>query len=61
MKFNELYRLLEKDGWYIERTKKHYIFAHPTKKGKIPVGKHGKQEVPKGTLNSIIRMAGLKK
>lgn len=61
MKFNELYRLLEKDGWYIERTKRHHIYSHPTKGGKIPVGKHGTQEVPKGTLNSIIKMAGLKK
>jgi predicted RNA binding protein YcfA (HicA-like mRNA interferase family) len=61
MKFNELYRLLEKDGWYIERTKRHHIYSHPTKKGKITVGKHGTQEVPKGTLNSIIKMAGLKK
>lgn len=34
MKFNELYRLLEKDGWYIERTKRHHIYSHPTKKGK---------------------------
>ena len=61
MKFNELYRLLEKDGWYIARTKRHHIFAHPVKKGKIPVGKHGTQDVPNGTLNSIIKMAGLKK
>jgi predicted RNA binding protein YcfA (HicA-like mRNA interferase family) len=61
MKVNELYRLLEKDGWYIERNKRHHIYSHPAKKGKIPVGKHGNQEVPNGTLNSIIKMAGLKK
>ena len=60
MKFSELYRKLERDGWYIERTAKHHIYVHPNKPGKIPVGKHGSDEVPKGTLNSILKTAGLK-
>jgi predicted RNA binding protein YcfA (HicA-like mRNA interferase family) len=47
MKFNELRRKLERDGWYIVRTKKHHIYAHPTKPGEIAVGKHGREEVPK--------------
>ncbi len=61
MKFNELYKLLERNGWYIERTKKHHIYVHPTKKEKIPVGKHSSREVPKGTLNSILTKTGIKK
>jgi predicted RNA binding protein YcfA (HicA-like mRNA interferase family) len=60
VKFSELQRKLQKDGWYIERTNKHHIYAHPTKPGKIPVGKHGSEEVPKGTLNSILKAAGIK-
>jgi len=60
MKYSELYRLLENDGWQIERTKKHHLFVHPVKKGKIPVGKHGSQEIATGTLNSILKLAGLK-
>lgn len=60
MKFSELYRLLERDGWYIERTKKHHVYVHPKKPGSIPVGKHVAKEVPKGTLNSILKLAGLK-
>jgi predicted RNA binding protein YcfA (HicA-like mRNA interferase family) len=60
MKFSELYRLLENDGWYIEYTKKHHMYVHPIKKGKIPVGKHGSQEIATGTLSSILKMAGLK-
>lgn len=60
MKFSELQRMLERNGWYIERTAKHHIYAHPTKQGKIPVGKHSGDEVPKGTLNSILKAAGLK-
>lgn len=60
MKFSELQRLLERDGWFIERTGKHHIYAHPKKPGKIPVGKHGSQEIPKGTQKSILKAAGLK-
>lgn len=61
MKFSELYRKLEKTGWYVERTKRHHIYVHPDKPGiKIPIGKHGSQEVPKGTLNSILKQADLK-
>jgi len=60
MKFSELYKILEKDGWYIERTKKHHIYSHPYKKGRIPVGKHSSEEVRSGTLNGILKLAGLK-
>jgi predicted RNA binding protein YcfA (HicA-like mRNA interferase family) len=60
MKFSELYKKLEKAGWYIERTKKHHIYVHPQRKGvKIPVGKHSAHEVPSGTLKSILKQAGL--
>jgi predicted RNA binding protein YcfA (HicA-like mRNA interferase family) len=59
MKFSELYRLLERDGWYIERTKKHHVYVHPRKPGTIPVGKHAAHKVPKGTLSSILKLANL--
>lgn len=60
MKFSELCKILEKDGWYIERTKKHHVYAHPTKEGKVIVGKHKSEEVPTGTLNGVLKQAGLK-
>lgn len=61
MKFSELQRKLEKEGWYIERTKKHHIYVHPQKPDiKIPVGKHGSKEVPYGTAQSILKQAGIK-
>ncbi|MDO8930428.1 MAG: type II toxin-antitoxin system HicA family toxin [Bacteroidota bacterium] len=60
MKFSELYKILEKDGWYIERTKKHHIYIHPSKNGRIPVGKHSSEEVRTGTLYGILKLAGLK-
>jgi predicted RNA binding protein YcfA (HicA-like mRNA interferase family) len=44
--------ILENNGWYILRTKKHHIYVHPTKKGlPIPVGKHPSEEVKKRYIN----------
>jgi predicted RNA binding protein YcfA (HicA-like mRNA interferase family) len=60
MKFSELRRKLERDGWYIKRTTGHHIYVHPSKPGEIPVGKHGSKEVPTGTVNKILKQAGLK-
>lgn len=60
MKFSELYRLLERNGWYIQRTGKHHIYAHPDKPHKLTVGKHGREEVATGTLISVLKSAGLK-
>jgi len=60
MKFSELYQILKEDGWYIRRTKKRHVFAHPEKEGLIMVGKHTSAEVPFGTLMGILKQAGLK-
>ncbi len=60
MKFSELQRKLERAGWYIERTKKHHVYAHPDRPGvKLTVGKHGAREVPYGTMKNILKEAGL--
>ncbi len=61
MKYSELQRKLERKGWYIKRTNKHHIYVNDSKPGvAIPIGRHGAEEVPKGTLNSILKAAGLK-
>ncbi len=60
MKFSEFYRILENDGWYIKSSNKHIKYVHPFKSGFIPVGKHGSKEVPTGTLNKMLKDAGLK-
>jgi predicted RNA binding protein YcfA (HicA-like mRNA interferase family) len=55
--------MLEADGWQHERTKgSHMMYVHPTKPGPIVVPAGGKegQDVPPGTLNSILKQAGLK-
>jgi len=38
----------------------HGQFIHPTKKGKVTVPIHGKDEIPHKTLNSIFKQAGIK-
>lgn len=61
MRFSELQRKLEKAGWQIARTGKHHIYIHSDKPGtQIPIGKHKSEEVPIGTLNKILKLAGLK-
>ncbi|HZE83157.1 MAG TPA: type II toxin-antitoxin system HicA family toxin [Puia sp.] len=57
----EVIQLLEKDGWVLKNQKgSHRQFMHPKKPGKITVAFHGKKDIPPGTLNSILRQAGLK-
>ena len=61
MKVRNLIRLIERDGWYLVRTRgSHRQFRHPTKPGTVTVaGKLG-LDVPPGTLNSVLKQAGLK-
>lgn len=61
MTFGELKRLLRKSGCEVIREgKNHEIWYSPITGEQFPVGRHTKEEVPKGTLKSIIEAAGLK-
>lgn len=60
MRVSELLRLLADDGWAKVRTGKHIILRHPTKPGILRVPNHPAKEVAAGTLNSILKEAGLK-
>jgi predicted RNA binding protein YcfA (HicA-like mRNA interferase family) len=61
MKFSELYRLLEKNGWVKKKGKKHSKYVNPSNPSTfISVGRHPSQEVPTGTLDDILKKAGLK-
>ncbi|WP_422349892.1 type II toxin-antitoxin system HicA family toxin [Flagellimonas sp.] len=60
-KVNELIKRLKKDGWYLYRHgKRHDIYLHPTKKGKVVIGRHGSKEIAAGTYYAILREAGIK-
>ena len=60
MKVKELLRLLKNDGWREKDQKgSHLQLEHPVKKGKVTVSVHG-GDIPKGTLNAILKQSGLK-
>jgi len=49
VKVRDAIKLIEKDGWYLARTRgSHRHFKHPS------------VDIPRGTLNSILKQAGLK-
>ncbi|SHE99991.1 Predicted RNA binding protein YcfA, dsRBD-like fold, HicA-like mRNA interferase family [Modicisalibacter ilicicola DSM 19980] len=60
MKSKQIIKELEAAGWRLDRvTGSHHIFKHPTRPGAVPVP-HPKKDLPKGTINSIRKQAGLK-
>lgn len=62
MKYGQIVKMIEKDGWYQVRQKgSHRAFKHKDKKGIVTVAYHRiSDEVPKGTLNSILKQSQLK-
>ncbi len=55
-----LIKAIKKDGWYLVRTKgSHHHFKHPKKRGIVTIP-HPKKDLPKGTVNSILKQAGIK-
>jgi len=62
MKVRELIALIESDGWILVRTKgSHRQFQHPSKSGTVTIAGNAGTDVPPGTLNSVLKQAGLKK
>jgi predicted RNA binding protein YcfA (HicA-like mRNA interferase family) len=62
VKVRDLIRLLQDDGWYLARTRgSHRQFKHPGKPGTVTVAGKPGVDVPAGTLNAILKQAGLKK
>ncbi|HLH03111.1 MAG TPA: type II toxin-antitoxin system HicA family toxin [Bryobacteraceae bacterium] len=63
MKLRDLIKAVEQAGWKLERTRgSHRQFRHPDKPqaGTLTIAGHPSAEVPKGTLNAILKQAGLK-
>ena len=57
----ELIKLIKKDGWYETKsnTGSHRQFKHPSKPGRVTIPEHGSKDLAKGTVNSILKQAGL--
>jgi predicted RNA binding protein YcfA (HicA-like mRNA interferase family) len=61
MKFSELVRLLEKEGFRLVKEKGSIRYYNkPGWDNLIRIDYHGSKEVPTGTCQAILRAAGLK-
>jgi predicted RNA binding protein YcfA (HicA-like mRNA interferase family) len=61
MKVRDVVKKLELDGWRLVRTKgSHRQFHHPSKPGTVTVAGYPSVDIPPGTLNNIMKQAGLK-
>jgi predicted RNA binding protein YcfA (HicA-like mRNA interferase family) len=61
MKVRDAIRMIEAEGWYLVHTKgSHRQFKHPNKSGLVTVPGHLSDDLAAGTLNSILKQAGLK-
>jgi len=62
MKFADILEKLKQDGWILATTRgSHRQFKHPVKPGRVTVAGKPSDDIPPGTLNSIVKQAGLKK
>lgn len=60
MRVRELEQILREDGWYVvKQVGSHRQYKHPVKSGKVTVPIHS-GDLDKGTVNSILKQAGLK-
>ena len=61
MKVREAIKMIEADGWYLVATRgSHRQYKHPSKSGRVTVAGKPADELAPGTLNSILKQAGLK-
>jgi predicted RNA binding protein YcfA (HicA-like mRNA interferase family) len=61
MEVREVLQILSEDGWYIVRTiGSHRQLEHPVKAGTVTVAGKPSVDIPAGTLNRILKQAGLR-
>jgi predicted RNA binding protein YcfA (HicA-like mRNA interferase family) len=61
VRVREVLRILSDDGWFLVHTAgSHRQFKHPSKPGRVTVAGKPSEELAPGTLNSILKQAGLK-
>lgn len=60
MTYGELKQLKKSGCWILREGSNHEIWYSPITGKQFPVGRHTKEEVPRGTLNSIKNAAGLR-
>lgn len=61
MKADDLIKQIEQKGWFFVRQNgSHQIFKYKDFPNNVSIPNHGKKDIPKGTLNGILKDAGLK-
>lgn len=61
MKVREVISLIERDGWLLVATRgSHRQYRHAIKPGRVTVAGKLSDDLAPGTLNSILKQAGLK-
>ena len=61
MTVREVLEVIKNDGWFHVATRgSHRQFKHPTKPGRVTVAGKPSDDLAPGTLNSILKQAGLK-
>lgn len=62
MTVREVLKWLTEDGWQVVRSRgSHRQLKHPTKRGTVTVAGKPGTDMPRGTLASVLRQAGLKR
>lgn len=62
MKVRDILKMLEADGWRLVVTQgSHRQFKHPMKLGRVTVAGKPSDDLPPGTLNSILKQSDLKR
>jgi predicted RNA binding protein YcfA (HicA-like mRNA interferase family) len=57
----EVIRLIEENGWFLVATRgSHRQYKHATKPGRVTVAGKPSDDMAPGTLNSVLKQAGLK-
>jgi predicted RNA binding protein YcfA (HicA-like mRNA interferase family) len=61
MKVRDIIKMIEADGRYLVTTKgSHRQYKHLTKAGRVTIAGNLHHDIAPGTLNSILKQAGLK-
>ena len=61
MKVREAIKLIETDGWFLVTTRgSHRQYKHPRKPGRVTIAGKLSDDLAPGTLNSILKQAGLR-
>jgi len=62
MNVRDILKMLSEDGWLLDRTRgSHHRYKHPAKPGLVTVPGKPNDDLGPGTLNSMLKQAGLKK